>query len=74
MEPSVGAAALEMVMALNAAADAPPLRTLHYDAKHPQEFLALYKASPFGQTAEFDLAASTRRFVSLVQQAVGAQG
>jgi len=44
-------------MALNAAADAPPLRTLHYDAKHPQEFLALYKASPFGQTAEFDLAA-----------------
>jgi hypothetical protein len=44
-------------MALNAAADAPPLRTLHYDANRPQEFLALYKASPFGQAAEFDLAA-----------------
>jgi len=43
-------------MALNAAATAPPLRTLHYDANRPQEFLALYKASPFGQTAEFDLA------------------
>jgi hypothetical protein len=44
-------------MALNAAADAPPLRKLRYDANHPQEFLALYKGSPFGQTAEFDMAA-----------------
>ena len=44
-------------MAVNAAPDAPPLRTLRYDENHPQEFLALYKASPFGQTAEFDLAA-----------------
>ena len=44
-------------MAINAAADAPPLRTLHYAAIHPQGFLALYKASPFGQTAEFDMAA-----------------
>jgi arylsulfatase A-like enzyme len=33
------------------------LRTLRYDANHPQEFAALYKASPFGQAAEFDMAA-----------------
>jgi hypothetical protein len=44
-------------MAVNAAPDAPPLRTLRYDAAHPREFLTLYQASPFGQTAEFDLAA-----------------
>ena len=44
-------------MALNAAPDAPPLRTLHYHANHPEEFLALYKASPFGLDAQFDLAA-----------------
>jgi len=35
--------------------EAPPLRTLTYDAKHPEQFLALYKASPFGQEAQFDL-------------------
>jgi len=44
-------------MALNAAPDAPALRTLKYDANHPSEFLALYKASPFGQTAVFEMAA-----------------
>jgi hypothetical protein len=44
-------------MALNAAPDAPALRTLRYDAGHPREFLTLYQASPFGQTALFDLAA-----------------
>jgi arylsulfatase A-like enzyme len=44
-------------MALNAAADAPALRILRYDPNHPLEFLALYKGSPFGLTAEFDLAA-----------------
>ena len=43
-------------MALNAAADAPALRVLRYDPNHPAEFLGLYKASPFGLTAEFDLA------------------
>jgi hypothetical protein len=43
--------------AVNAAADAPALRTLHYDLNHPEQFLALYKASPFGQAAEFDMAA-----------------
>ena len=44
-------------MALNATPDAPPLRTLRYDPNHPQEFLALYKASPYGQGATFDMAA-----------------
>jgi hypothetical protein len=44
-------------MAVNAVADAPPLRTLRYDANHPQEFVSLYKASPYGQAAEFDMAA-----------------
>jgi hypothetical protein len=44
-------------MAVNAAPDAPPLRTLHYDLNHPREFLALYTASPFGQQAIFDMAA-----------------
>jgi len=43
-------------MALNAADGAPPLRILRYDPHHPLEFLALYKASPFGLAAEFDLA------------------
>ena len=44
-------------MALNAAPDAPALRKLHYDANRPNEFRALYQASPYGQTAQFDLAA-----------------
>ena len=43
-------------MAVNAAAGAPALRTLRYDPNHPREFLALYRASPFGQTAVFDMA------------------
>jgi Type I phosphodiesterase / nucleotide pyrophosphatase len=33
----------------------PPLRTLTYDAQHPEEFLALYRASPFAQDAQFDV-------------------
>jgi len=43
-------------MGLNPAPGAPPLRKLSYDANHPQEFHALYKASPFAQTAAFELA------------------
>ncbi|MDR3700535.1 MAG: alkaline phosphatase family protein [Candidatus Sulfopaludibacter sp.] len=35
-------------------ADAPALRTLTYDPKHPEQFLALYKASPFAQDTLFD--------------------
>jgi hypothetical protein len=36
--------------------DAPPLRTLTYDASHPEQFLALYRASPFAQETQFDFA------------------
>ena len=43
-------------MAVNAAPDAPPLRTLPFDPARPRDFLALYKASPFGQSAQFDFA------------------
>jgi hypothetical protein len=43
-------------MAVNAASDAPPLRTLKYDSNRPQGFVELFKASPFGQAAEFDMA------------------
>jgi hypothetical protein len=42
-------------MAAGARQGAPPLRTLTYDPAHPEQFLALYMASPFSQTAEFDL-------------------
>ncbi len=35
-------------------ADAPALRTLTYDARHPEQFLMLYKASPFAQASLFD--------------------
>jgi hypothetical protein len=34
----------------------PPLRVLQYDAARPRDFMALYKASPFAQTALFDFA------------------
>jgi len=40
-------------MAFGARAGAPPLRVLTYDAQRPKEFLLLYKASPFAQTALF---------------------
>jgi hypothetical protein len=35
-------------------ADAPPLRSLAYDPAHPESYMALYKASPFGQESQFD--------------------
>ena len=41
--------------AVGVRAGAPPLRTLTYDPSHPEQFLELYKASPFAQAAEFDL-------------------
>ena len=44
-------------MAVGAAPDAPALRTLTFDEKHPEQFLALYQASPFAQDTQFDLAA-----------------
>jgi hypothetical protein len=40
-------------MALGARAGAPPLRTLRFDPDKPEEFLALYKASPFAEEAQF---------------------
>jgi hypothetical protein len=42
-------------IALGARTDAPPLRTLTYSADRPGEFLALYRSSPFAQSAQFDL-------------------
>ncbi|HXB67807.1 MAG TPA: alkaline phosphatase family protein [Candidatus Acidoferrales bacterium] len=39
--------------AMGARPGAPPLRTLTYDPQNPQEFLALYKASPLCQAAQF---------------------
>ena len=42
-------------VALGAHDDAPPLRTLTYDAAHAQEFQALFRGSPYAQTAQFDL-------------------
>lgn len=42
-------------MALGARPDAPPLRTLAYDDKHPEQFLELYRSSPFVQDTVFDL-------------------
>jgi hypothetical protein len=40
-------------MAIGARAGAPPLRTLTFDPQHPQEFLALYKASHLCEEAQF---------------------
>ncbi len=42
-------------MAAGARQGAPPLRTLAFDPKHPEQFLELYLASPFSQAAQFDL-------------------
>jgi len=42
-------------LAAGARQGAPPLRTLTFDPAHPEQFLALYLASPFSQTAQFDL-------------------
>lgn len=41
--------------AVGAGAGLPPLRTLTYDPKRPEEFLALYQSSPFCQDAQFEL-------------------
>ena len=42
-------------VALGAGSDLPPLRKLTYDARRPEEFFALYQASPFCQDAQFEL-------------------
>jgi hypothetical protein len=41
--------------ALGAASDLPPLRTLTYDPRRPEDFLALYQSSPYCQDAQFEL-------------------
>ncbi len=42
-------------MAIGAKSGAPPLRTLTYDAEHPEQFLEQYQASHLGQGAQFEL-------------------
>jgi hypothetical protein len=42
--------------AVHAKPDAAPLRTLTYDPARPRDFLALYRGSPYSQTAQFELA------------------
>ena len=44
-------------MAIGARPGAPPMRTLTYDAEHPEQFLDLFQASPLGQGAQFELLA-----------------
>jgi len=41
--------------AVGAGSELPPLRTLSYDPKRPEEFFALYQSSPYCQDAQFDL-------------------
>ena len=43
-------------LALGAQKDSQPLRVLNYDQTRPQDFVFLYKASPFAQSADFALA------------------
>src|SRR5579871_2977247 len=43
-------------LALGAREGSQPLRVLRYDQAHPQDFVFLYKASPFAQATQFDLA------------------
>jgi hypothetical protein len=42
-------------LAIGATAGAPPLRVLRYDPAQPEDFLLLFRASPFAQAAHFDL-------------------
>ena len=44
--------------AMGAGPDLPPLRTMSCDPKKPEEFLALYRSSPFCQEAQFELLAA----------------
>src|SRR5581483_1075387 len=52
-----------------ARADAPPLRTLLYDGAHPDQFFDLYRASPFAQDAQYELASELIAREGLGQQA-----
>jgi len=72
-------------LALGAMPGAPPLRTLTFDANRPRDFLDLYKASPFSQTAGFEFLSelmmrealgqgSTFDFVTLIVSSAAALG
>ncbi len=41
--------------AMGAGLETPPLRTLNFDPKRPEDFLALYQSSPYCQNAQFEL-------------------
>jgi predicted AlkP superfamily pyrophosphatase or phosphodiesterase len=43
-------------LALGARPESQPLRMLRYDQAHPQDFVFLYKSSPFAQSTQFELA------------------
>ena len=42
-------------MAIGSRPESPPLRTLPYDEAQPDQFLRLFRSSPFAQAAQFDL-------------------
>ena len=42
-------------LAVGAGAGVPPLRVLTFDTRKPEDFLLLYRSSPFSQTAQFEL-------------------
>ncbi|HWC01034.1 MAG TPA: alkaline phosphatase family protein, partial [Bryobacteraceae bacterium] len=42
-------------LAVGAGSGIPPLRTLGYDAQHPENFLLLFRSSPFSQATQFEL-------------------
>jgi len=56
-------------LALGARAGSQPLRVLLYDQTRPQDFVFLYKASPFAQSIQFDLAREV-----IVQENLGQGG
>lgn len=53
--------------AVGAGAGMPPLRTLTFDPRKPEEFVSLYQSSPFGQDAQFELLHALLTFEKLGQ-------
>jgi hypothetical protein len=56
-------------MAQGARPEAPPLRVLRYDAARPREFLELYRASPFAQNTQIELASE-----AILREGLGRNG
>jgi Type I phosphodiesterase / nucleotide pyrophosphatase len=54
-------------VAVGAGPGVPPLRKLTYDPARPQEFLELYKASPFAQASQIELVAELAQRAQLGQ-------